>query len=335
MYVPDGDVPLKQFSGNTAFADGDGLETWFSLLDFSTAQLATIAKDPKASLQTVISNFNVWNTGGGTGIFDPYTNSLAFRNVTVLGALNNTNPNTTAFNRNDVTENLSYTDVNVQGWGIGINAPINGVNTILGGTFNNLKSIYISTANDPGRVVNIADNGAGDPIKFPDNLTTTTTTTTTATSTVNGKAVTTKTTKTVVSDPQQYDIFLQSNFNPKLEDITTLFNPDVIKLGTVTFKGQQLYYDEQAADFVPFPAPANTDPTKGLVPPSQLVGLTNQQIFDQYGLAIGGILAPSATGARPTRRSTRSSAPRPPTCPTSSSSAPSTPSSTRATRATR
>jgi hypothetical protein len=298
VYVPDGNVPLRQFSGNTAYADGDGLETWFSLLNFSTANLATIAQDPAASLQTVISNFSVWNVGSGTGIFDPYTNSLAFQNVNVTGALNNTGSWTTGFGRNNVTENLTYTDVNVQGFGIGINVPVNGVNNIFGGTFNNLKSIYISTANDPGRVVNINDNGPNDPIAFPDNLTTSTwTTTTTTTTNAQGKTVTTKTSGYVYSNPQQYDIYLQSNFNPMLQDITTLFNPDVIRLGTVMVKGQQVYYNEQAANFVPFTtALAAQEPFI----PAALVGLTNQQMFTQYGLAIGGVLAPpDATASNP------------------------------------
>jgi hypothetical protein len=277
VYVADGDVPLRQFSNNTAFADGDGLETWFSLLDFSNSALATIAKDPNAGLQTVISNFTVWNTGSGTGIFDPYSNSLVFQNTKVFGKLDNTSSGTTAFNRNDVTENVSYIDVNVQGWGIGINVPVNGINNIVGGTFNNLKSIYITTANDPGRVVNINDNGSGDPLAFPDNLTTTTS-------------------KGVVSHPQQYDIYLRSNFDPRLQDITTLFNPDVIRLGTVLFNGKQLYYNEQAANFVPFtPDLAQKEPFI----PTALVGLTNQQLFTQYGLAIGGVVAPSDATTNP------------------------------------
>jgi hypothetical protein len=305
VMVPDGEVPLLKFDGNTAYGDGDALETWFSLLDF-TGNSSVVAGT--SALQTVVSNFNVWNSGGG--LFDPYTNSLKFDHVTILGNL--ANPGGTAFNRNDVTANVTYHDVTAKGWGIGINVPVNGTNNIIGGTFDNLKNIYITTANDAGRVVNIDDgtnsDGSPDPIQFPDDLvsTTTTTTRTPVTTTVNGKTTTTikTTTTTTVTPRQQYDIYLQTNYNPKLLDITTFFNPDVIKLGVVRVHGQQVYYYEQAADYMPFPSspsviPSGADPTKyGPIAasyiPSALQDKTNQQLWDQYGLAIGGILAPPA-----------------------------------------
>src|SRR5262249_22223619 len=99
---------------------------------------------------------------------------------------------------------------------------------------------------------------------------------------------------TTGTTPEQYNIYLQSNYNTKDEDLTDLFNPDVIKLGIVKFKGQQVYYLEQAADYVPFPT-ATSAPNL----PAALVGLTNQQMFTTYGLAIGGIVAPvtAAQGA--------------------------------------
>src|SRR5262249_38953015 len=71
VMVPDGEVPLLKFDGNTAQADGDAFESWFSLLDFTGN--ADVIKGTSA-IQSVVSNFNVWNAGGG--IFDPYTNSL-------------------------------------------------------------------------------------------------------------------------------------------------------------------------------------------------------------------------------------------------------------------
>src|SRR5262249_28701209 len=129
--IPDGQVPLRQFDGNIAFADGDAFESWFSLLDFSDAALAAVANDPGAQLQSVVSNFTAWNSSGG--IFDPYTNSLKFVNTKIVGNL--ANPGGTAFGRNDVTRNLTFDHVDAQGWNIGINVPVNGVNSIIGGTF--------------------------------------------------------------------------------------------------------------------------------------------------------------------------------------------------------
>jgi hypothetical protein len=254
--VPVGDVPLKEFRGNKVFASGDGFESWFSLLNTSAGV-------------NLIQDFQVWGVGG-QGIFTPYTNHITFRNVRVTGNL--ANPGGTAFARNDVTRNAVYDHVDVQGWSIGIDVPVNGSNRIVGGTFNNLKSIFVATANSRDRAVAIDDASATDPIQFLDNLT--------ATSRDKTGAV-------VATPRQQYDVYLQSNFNPREQDITRLFNRDIIRLGTVTHNGQQVYYLEQAANFVPFPTP---DTTPNL--PAEFVGLTNQQLFDQYGLAIGGIVAP-------------------------------------------
>jgi hypothetical protein len=70
----------------------------------------------------------------------------------------------------------------------------------------------------------------------------------------------------------------------------------VILLGTVTLNGKQLYYLEQASDYVPFPVvAAGTTPPYDPQVPQELRGLTNSQIYTTYGLAIGGIVAPPAT----------------------------------------
>jgi hypothetical protein len=301
VMVPDGEVPLLQFDSNTAYGDGDPLETWFSLLDFTGN---SDVRAGNSALQTQVSNFKVWNSGGG--IFDPYTNSLKFDHITILG--NIANPGGTAFGRNDVTANLTYHDVTAKGWGIGINVPVNGVNNITGGTFDDLKGIYITTANDKGRVVNIADGtNPADPILFQHDLMSTTTTRTTApvttTSTVNGttvtKTVNVTTTSTTTSPRPQWDIYLQTNYNPKLLDITTFFNPDVIRLGIVLYQGQQLYYNEQASNYTPFPSTVQTDtslfgPQAASYIPAELIDKTEQTLWDTYGLAIGGIVAPAS-----------------------------------------
>ena len=49
---------------------------------------------------------------------------------------------------------------------------------------------------------------------------------------------------------------------------------------------QQVWSLEQAADFMPFPTAQ-----EGLHP--EYVGLTNQQLFDQFGVAVGGEVAPA------------------------------------------
>lgn len=264
-----GSVPLRKFSGNVAFASGDGLETWFTLLDVS---------GKNADQRNVIENFTTFGNSSGRGIFTPYTNLTTIKNSTVMGNVNS--PSGTAIARNDVTRNMVYDHVHAEGFSVGIDAPVNGVNEIEGGFFNDVKGVLISTANSRSRVVNINGNtdasGNLDPSQPQFG-------------TLSATALGTR---------RQFDIALSSNFNPKENDITRLFNPDVIQMGTVTVNDQQLYYKQQAPDFKPFDS---TSPD-GVAPyvPTDLIDKTNQQLFDTYGLAIGGIVAPSgATASNP------------------------------------
>ncbi|MCI0333176.1 MAG: hypothetical protein L0228_08135 [Planctomycetes bacterium] len=71
-------------------------------------------------------------------------------------------------------------------------------------------------------------------------------------------------------------------------DVSRYFGQDIVTLNFGPFANKRLYYTQQAADAVPFPAPIS-----GLLP--QYVGLTNQQLWDQYGVALGGAVAPAGS----------------------------------------
>ena len=261
-----GNVPLREFKDNVSFASGDGFESWFTLLDVS-------GKNPDQ--RNLIENFTTFGNSSGRGLFIPYTNLTTLKNVTVTGNVNS--PSGTGIARNDVTKNIIYDHVHAEGWDIGIDVPVNGVNEISGGFFNDVRGLLISTANSRSRVVNINGNrdvaGNLDPTQPQFG-------------TLSAAAL---------KNRQQFDIALTSNFNPKENDITRLFNPDVIQMGTVTVNDQQLYYKQQAGDFKPF------DSTKpggvAAYVPAELVDQTNQQLFDKYHLAVGGIVAPAAAVA--------------------------------------
>ncbi|HYV38202.1 MAG TPA: hypothetical protein VE988_21130, partial [Gemmataceae bacterium] len=262
--VAVGDVPLREFKNNIAFGSGDAFESWFSLLNI------------KDGRHDVIENFTAWGLSSGTGMFDPYTNQMVFKNVQVTGNLKS--PGGTAFGRNDVTRNITYDHVNIQGWNVGISAPVNGVNEIIGGTFNNLKNIDISTTNSVDRVVNIHDGGPGDPVNFLDNLT--------------------FKDSTGIHPRVQWNIYLHTNFSPMNNDITTNFTPDIVRIGLVSINGAQIFYLEQAADFTPFPTADHPGDSKfgpkaaTFIPP-EMLDKTNAQLYAQYGLAIGGTVAPA------------------------------------------
>ncbi len=267
----DNDVPLLKFQGNVAFADQDGYESWFSL------------QNTPLKARTVIQNFTVFDMTSDA-IFTPYTSNTTFQNVTVRTPVNwagiPTGPINTAFQRNDATANIVYDHVTATGFQTGINAPVVGINTIVGGTFNNMQNIAITTTNSDTRVVNINDASPTDPIHFLDSMTTV----------VNGQVVPVK----------QYDIYLKANWQPLFDDITRNFARDIIRIGLVSHNGQQVYFNEQAYNYVPYPDAnwiannPNTPhgPVAAAWVPAAVQDMTNQQLWDTYGLAIGGAVAP-------------------------------------------
>jgi hypothetical protein len=68
-------------------------------------------------------------------------------------------------------------------------------------------------------------------------------------------------------------------------EVAAYFGQDIVTLDFGPFANKRLYYTQQAPTGVPFPSPIS-----GL--PSAYVGLTNQQLWDQYGVALGGAVAP-------------------------------------------
>ena len=132
------------FKGNKAFASGDAFESWFSLLNVSDSR------------ESVVEDFSAWGLQR-----DRYIRSL-HQSTDVQERQSQEQPEQSWRHRlcgNSVTRSLTYDHVNLQGWNVGIDAPVNGINEVIGGTFNNLKNIDISTSNWLNRVVNIHDGG--------------------------------------------------------------------------------------------------------------------------------------------------------------------------------
>lgn len=242
--VPVGTVPFKEVSGNTGFASGSGLETWFHLTHMNDGQ-------------SYIDHMTTWNTD--RGIFNPYTGRTTIRDAVVLGHFNGFWG--TGIDRNNVTNNMTYENVRVEGWDTGINVPVHRATVIRDGVFRNVNDIEVDTTEDTIRTVDIV----GDPQFL---------------------ALTAQ----QLGSRQKFEIFLDGQINLKNRDLETYFSPDIVRLGTVRFNDHQVYYFKQAADYVPFPA---TDTESLTWLPPEIVGKTNQQLWDQYGIAPGGVIAPA------------------------------------------
>ena len=201
-----------------------------------------------------IDDFTAWNVG--RGMFNPYTGRTTIRNATLIGNVDR--PSGTAFGRNNVTNQMTYEDEHAEGWGGGIDVPVNRTTVIRNGYFEAVQAIRISTAHDSLREVDIL----GDP-EFA----------TLTESQLRGRT--------------QFDIYMSGEISMKNRDIETYFTPDIVRLGTVRFNDHQVYYHKQASNFVPFPAETAPDWM-----PAELIGKTNTELWTQYGIAPGGTIAP-------------------------------------------
>jgi hypothetical protein len=212
---------------------------------------------------SVIENVNIANLKGSTGINIAYTNRLEIKNSTVVGKSGNTRFRGTGITRNKVTRNITYRNLTVKGWETGIQLPERGTNRVIGGRFTNIKDLNLQTSHGDNRVIDIT-----------------------------GDIVFESPTHRQRGGRTKYTIYLGVNLNPDMRDITKLFTPDRIlinaKMGEVLLDGKQLYYYAQAADHVLFEAGK-----AAAYIPEELIGKTNQELWDLYGLALGGTLAPT------------------------------------------
>jgi hypothetical protein len=94
---------------------------------------------------------------------------------------------------------------------------------------------------------------------------------------------------TISGVPATTKIAMLSNTDPTFgqsASATAYLVNDFIFLNFGPFVNQRLYGLMQQANAVPFPVPRDDVP-------AYLVGLTTQEMWDRYGVAIGGAVAPS------------------------------------------
>jgi hypothetical protein len=154
---------------------------------------------------------------------------------------------------NQATGSINYNNLVVVGYHRGIELPQRGNSQVNGGYYDNRYNFVVMTATSANRTINI--NG---PITFG-----------------------------VTAGATQTQVLMQAAFQeiPGRTDYI-FWNDGPIVLNYGPFINRRVYYQQQAASAVPFPSP---------IPdlPAQYVGLTSQQLWNLYGTAVGGQLAPA------------------------------------------
>jgi hypothetical protein len=255
--VKDNLVPLKLFSNNVALATDAGFQAWVS--------------QPLPGADSIIDGLHIYMSTGVT-IQTPYSTGFVFNNLVDIGDVNDPGSYGAGYSTNSTTDRVTFNNPDIEGFAFGFSTPTQGLTTINGGTLKNILNIRISPANVAHDLVN--------GVMVNDNQVVT----------INNVAF------TLLPAPAwwtsrglpHYNVYYPASFNLAQPDLGQLYDPNVGNFSAVTIDGRQLYYHEQASDFVPF-----LSATKPPNIPSYLLDLTNAQILARYGLAIGGAVAPA------------------------------------------
>ncbi len=203
--------------------------------------------------ESLIEDFTAWNNLTGVNI--PYTHKTILRNLTILAVPGT--PDGVGVRTSRLTSDITLENVYIEGFAVGFRAPSAGENVIRDGYFNNVTNILVGTATVSGRSVLMTGN-----IQFGvlshDRL--------------DGR--------------QQQDVVLGVHLWTNQRQLEPVFAPDRILLDYGPFQMQQVYFPEQLPGSIPFPY-------EHFLVPSQYVGLSSQQLLDEFGVAIGGGLAPA------------------------------------------
>lgn len=137
--IPVGMVPLKGFTGNTAYAGRAGLEIWNHLLMTNEAN-------------SYIDDFTSWGMRK-SAIDVHYSGRITVLNSTLIGNVDL--PAEIGIATNDFTHDLTVLDSTVIGFHVGVLAPVVGSTVIDGVHFAAIKAIYIAKGFDTIRTVSV------------------------------------------------------------------------------------------------------------------------------------------------------------------------------------
>lgn len=209
-------------------------------------------------LKSVVDGFTAWNMGF-LGVEFAYSKQVVLKNVKLYGNLS-TNE-TVHFGKgvhvNKDSASIEIFDPEIVGWSTGIVVAPGGQNAVVGGFLNNLHNIRLKKPWEAGRKVDVHDVTFGELNEVQRR-----------------------------GGVPQYDLIPEGDQSPSIMirqqfyvfDTNTYLHPDVI-----LFNGQQVFLDHQLADVAAFGAEI-----RGTHIPYQTYGLTNQQLWEQFGVAVGG-----------------------------------------------
>jgi hypothetical protein len=215
--------------------------------------------EPPAT-ESVVEDCTFWRTGTGVRIL--YSDNIRLRNLRLIG--DGKLAQAGVSQGSEAIGGTVYDNLDVEGWatGLAVSDIVAKSQVIQGGYYDNRVNIALAlayTREGAGRIDEIKG-----PIRFGP----------------HGDRD--------IALAVYYDAFFT-------RDPNVLFFPNVVRIDIEKYPKKQLYYTDQGPDYVPLKAEASgkfRSSAKGHVP-DELIGKTNRELWDKYGLAIGGAVAPA------------------------------------------
>jgi hypothetical protein len=272
--VPSSFVRLREFSGNTVFASGGGLDVSRHQFGYAHDRVDAYSVIEDFTAFDVGAHHSQWDhrrppndrgaQGGTNGISVRYSANVVVRNPTLVAGRGDHRG--VGINRNHAPSNVHVENPDVEGWFVGIRAPPRGTAPVEGGRLDNHVDVQV-IGGTTDRRWSPKQQVAVDDVYFGD----------------GGRS----------------DLFLSTALN---DDLYGLFTPE----GHVRLDGTDLAFAKQAPDVVPYPSKQDLpetgdDPLADLadVAPERLVGKSNADLTEQYGLAVEGRVGPAVDAERP------------------------------------
>ena len=213
---------------------------------------------------SLVENFTAWGIKN-FGVFAPYTKNVVMRNLYLIGDA--ASGSATGLAGNTLTENLTIDRITVTGFTSGIVLPRRGHNVLREATLSNARNLEIASANKPDRMLDLVN------IKFYPRQST---------------ASPSSHRQNQIGTKEDVDILFRELMIPENGDVAMLFENDRILLSDSSGV-RHLFFATQLADTIVLRDNG----------PSVLQGLSAAEIFNKFGLAIGGQLAPNDARSLP------------------------------------
>lgn len=207
--------------------------------------------------RSYVDNFTVWGLANSAspaaGFVNEYNQNLTIRNSKALGNL--VRPSGVGGSMNAATTSLVYENVHIEGFEYGVRPTIVTFQWV-GGLLNNVINVHIV----PSPIGSRREVHIDDPVFETPTI-----------SQLNGRT--------------HRDVFMDFPMPMKASWYTAAQD-------RIFLDDAELFFLQQARDFVPFPVTSSTVPT-------DFVGKTNLQIWNEFGMAISGVLASEDAFAMP------------------------------------